>query len=163
MTEFSHEETVSWLDEQEKRMSSASIVLYDAAGHVLVVKAHNKPYWSFPGGVIDKGETPMQAAIRETEEEVGLTVSEDSLRFCMVVDRVSRIAQTYQFIFDKQVEESTFEQVSLDDHEMEDYAIVSREEIISCNRYYSQTTVNWAKNFNGYVEMEFGARPQIDE
>jgi 8-oxo-dGTP diphosphatase len=31
-------------------------------------------YFTFPGGHIDAGETPRQAAIRETEEELGLKV-----------------------------------------------------------------------------------------
>jgi 8-oxo-dGTP diphosphatase len=31
-------------------------------------------YYTFPGGHVDKGETPEQAAVRETEEELGLQV-----------------------------------------------------------------------------------------
>jgi len=30
--------------------------------------------WTFPGGYVDHGETPLQAAVRETEEEVGMRV-----------------------------------------------------------------------------------------
>ena len=30
--------------------------------------------WAFPGGKLEKGETPQQAAIRETEEETQLKV-----------------------------------------------------------------------------------------
>jgi 8-oxo-dGTP diphosphatase len=31
-------------------------------------------YFTFPGGHVDDGETPEQAAVRETEEELGLSV-----------------------------------------------------------------------------------------
>jgi 8-oxo-dGTP diphosphatase len=32
-------------------------------------------YFTFPGGHVDEGETPEQAAVRETEEELGLQVT----------------------------------------------------------------------------------------
>ncbi len=32
-------------------------------------------YFTFPGGHVDKGESPEQAAVRETEEELGLHVT----------------------------------------------------------------------------------------
>lgn len=35
--------------------------------------------WSLPGGGIDRGETALQAAIRETKEEVGLTLKASNL------------------------------------------------------------------------------------
>lgn len=44
---------------------------------VLMIKRKNNPYaghWALPGGFIDPGETPDQAAIRELAEEAGLHV-----------------------------------------------------------------------------------------
>lgn len=162
MREYSHSETVSWIDSLERRMSSAGIALYDNEGHVLVVKAHYKKYWSFPGGVVDAGETPRRAAARETEEEVNIALNVDDLKFRMVVNRVSLIAQTYQFIFEKQVDQSSFRHIKLDGDEMEDYALVSREDIIRGDRYYSESTVRWAKGFTGYLELQFGVNTQGD-
>lgn len=161
MTEYTHSETVSWIDGLEKRMSSAGIALYDADGRVLVVKAHYKKYWSFPGGVVDAGQTPKQAALRETKEEVDIDAGDD-IQFRMVVNRVSAIAQTYQFIFEKQVDGLIFDRIKLDGDEMEDFALVSRDDIIRGDRYYSTSTVDWAKGMTGYLELRFGDRLQGD-
>ena len=35
--------------------------------------------WAFPGGRIDPGESPLEAAMRETQEEVGVALTEDHL------------------------------------------------------------------------------------
>jgi bis(5'-nucleosidyl)-tetraphosphatase len=37
----------------------------------LILRAFN--YWDFPKGVVERGEDPIAAAIREVEEETGLT------------------------------------------------------------------------------------------
>ena len=162
MREYTHDETVNWLSQLEKRMSSAGLALYDSKGRVLVVKAHYKRYWSFPGGVIDAGETPRQAAVRETHEEVNVTIEDETaLRFCLVVDRVSDLAHTYQFIFEQQVDDELFHHVQLDGDEIEDYALVTRDEIIhSTQRRYSASTIEWASGKTGYSEQQFGPAGQ---
>lgn len=47
------------------------------AGRVLLLRRGIMPrlgQWTFPGGYVDLGETPEQAALRETAEEVGMKV-----------------------------------------------------------------------------------------
>jgi len=47
------------------------------AGRVLLLRRGNEPRvgaWTFPGGYVDLGETPQDAATRETLEEVGMRV-----------------------------------------------------------------------------------------
>ncbi len=36
----------------------------------LLLRAYN--YWDFPKGIVESGETPLQAAIREVQEETGI-------------------------------------------------------------------------------------------
>ncbi len=53
----------------------AAILLTRRGSHM---SAHARQ-WALPGGRIDEGETPLQAAFREIHEEVGLELDESSL------------------------------------------------------------------------------------
>jgi 8-oxo-dGTP pyrophosphatase MutT (NUDIX family) len=155
---FSPSETADYLQSVERRVSSAAAALYDERGRVLLVKATYKPYWTFPGGVIDASETPVIAAVRETKEEVGIDIAAESMQFYMVADRVSSVAHTYQFVFTQQIAAEQLERVVLDRNEIEDWVLVTREEILSGNRYYSQAALCWAENKQGYLEQQFSMR-----
>ena len=60
---------------------AARLIIVDGAGAVLLVRygefRKNRPpwYWATPGGGIDAGETPQQAAARELAEETGLAAT----------------------------------------------------------------------------------------
>ena len=53
----------------------AAVLLTRRGSHL---DAHARQ-WALPGGRIDQGETALEAAIREIDEEVGLTVTGDHL------------------------------------------------------------------------------------
>lgn len=58
-------------------------------GAVLLVRQSYRKSWAFPGGLLKRNEDPIDAAAREVEEEVGLTVRpEDNPK--VVVDARSR-------------------------------------------------------------------------
>jgi ADP-ribose pyrophosphatase YjhB (NUDIX family) len=54
----------------------AAVLVRDEAGRILLVRqTYQRPaIWLPPGGWVDRGETPQQAACREAREEVGLNV-----------------------------------------------------------------------------------------
>jgi 8-oxo-dGTP diphosphatase len=52
---------------------AAGVLFRDEAGRVLLVKPTYKDGWDIPGGYVEPGESPKQAAAREIEEELGLT------------------------------------------------------------------------------------------
>lgn len=56
-----------------KIMSAGVVILHWDHGHYryLLLRAYN--YWDFPKGVVELGETPLEAAIREVTEETTLT------------------------------------------------------------------------------------------
>lgn len=70
-----------------KKMTDIADAVCLAEGRILLVqqrkpKAYGK--WSFPGGHVEKGETPEMAIVREIEEELGMTV-EDAGIFRQIV------------------------------------------------------------------------------
>lgn len=56
------------------QMPSVTIVNFDDAGRVLLLKHRDTDSWVAPGGAIEPGEKPADAAVREMWEETGLVV-----------------------------------------------------------------------------------------
>ena len=52
--------------------ANVGIVLMNQQKELFFAKRRYQSGWQFPQGGIDKGETPVEAALRETKEEVGL-------------------------------------------------------------------------------------------
>jgi mutator protein MutT len=73
------------LSEEVVAVPAASvIVVRDAPLEVLLLRRNEKSSfvpnaWVFPGGAIERGETPEQAAVRETFEEAGLVIDPGAL------------------------------------------------------------------------------------
>lgn len=56
--------------------------IVERGGEVLLVRLNYGPrdgHWALPGGLVESDETPVDAAIRETEEETGFSVELDGL------------------------------------------------------------------------------------
>ena len=56
-------------------LPSVSVLPVDAAGRLLLVRhAGHHDGWAVLGGAVEVGESPAQAAVRETREEIGVEV-----------------------------------------------------------------------------------------
>lgn len=62
------------------------------------IGGHGDGRWQTPGGKIDPGETPLEAAVRETEEETGLAIP-DPLEVARQFDDFPEIGMRYETIF----------------------------------------------------------------
>ena len=58
---------------------SVSVLIFDRDGRVLLVRHHEGNRWSTPGGMVEPGETPADAAVREAWEETGAHVELEAL------------------------------------------------------------------------------------
>lgn len=68
---------------------AAGVLLRDGAGRVLLVQPAYKDYWELPGGAVEAGESPYDAAVRELSEELGIVLAPGRL---LVVDWVPPVA-----------------------------------------------------------------------
>ena len=70
------------------RNSARSIMIRD--NKIAMVHSLKYDYYKFPGGGIEGGEDPVEAMIRETREEAGLTVIPETVRAYGYVHRIQR-------------------------------------------------------------------------
>ncbi len=53
----------------------ALAMIFDEQGRTLLVhQTYDDCKWAFPGGIVELGEAPWEAVVRETKEETGLEV-----------------------------------------------------------------------------------------
>ena len=73
-----------------RREISAGCVVYRRNGsdaEVALIQPRDREAWSLPKGLIEKGESPQSAALREVREETGLLGD--------IVERIDTIKYTY--------------------------------------------------------------------
>jgi 8-oxo-dGTP diphosphatase len=73
-----------------RREISAGCVVYRKNGgdaEVALIQPRDREAWSLPKGLIEKGETPENAALREVREETGLLGD--------IIERIDTIKYTY--------------------------------------------------------------------
>lgn len=75
---------------------TAGVLFFDPDGRVLVVKPTYKDSWDVPGGYVNAGETPREAAAREVKEELSLDAE---LGATLVVDWAPHPAEGDKILF----------------------------------------------------------------
>lgn len=145
----------AWLNKLPKRVASSALILENNIGQALIVKASYKSYWTFPGGIIEPGETPQEGAIRETGEEVGIAIDPHTVSFVAVVNRKSAIADTFQFTFTAPLSADMMSGLKMQPSEINEYALVTKAQVKSGDRTYGKVITHWAHNRSGYIEQTF--------
>lgn len=62
-----------------RKRAIGQVLVRDPEGRVLLCQMTYKKDWDLPGGVVEVGESPQLAAVREAEEELGLDIAPGEL------------------------------------------------------------------------------------
>ena len=131
------------------RDSARSVVIRN--GKIAMIHSRKYHYYKFPGGGIEKGESPAEAMIRETREEAGLIVIPESVREYGYVHRVQKsdgdpaerfVQDNFYYLCDALDELSS---QSLDDYEAEEayeLVFIDPEAAIKANRSVKESPYN---------------------
>mgnify|MGYP006199158567 CR=1 FL=1 len=88
--------------QSKRRKSARALIIRDGKLLTFLRKRYSRKtgewieYYSIPGGGIDKGESPEDAAVRELFEEMGVHINLDGL----VAHRIGRFFEHYVFTAD---------------------------------------------------------------
>ncbi|MEW1645309.1 NUDIX domain-containing protein [Streptomyces sp. NPDC091219] len=109
---------------------AAGVLLFDEHDRVLLVDPTYKAGWEFPGGVVESGEAPARAGMREVTEETGLVL--DDVPRLLVVDWEPPVPPGYgglRFLFDGgRLDAAVARQLLLPGPELRGWCFASEEE-----------------------------------
>lgn len=80
-------------------MERSAGILFLNNGSVLMGHATETPHWDIPKGHIEKGESPINAAIRECFEETGVVVEQHELLSLGLIDYTSKKSLCYSYMW----------------------------------------------------------------
>lgn len=157
MTESTWLPRDEWLKTLEARPASANVLLENSQHELLIIKPTYRNIWGLPGGVIDAGETPLAAAIREVKEEVDVVVAPEELRFTAASLRQHGAKQpTYQFTYHATIDDERFAAIALQASEIGSYRFIGKDDVLrtAANTTFTAAILHWASDQpGGYLEV----------
>ena len=110
-------------------MNGASgALIQNSVGEILIVKPVYREGWLLPGGVIEAGESPMEACKRECKEELDIDVDVSELLCFEYRKATEGQAETTRFIF---ACGTALEEIRLQEGELSDYRLTSLKNAMS--------------------------------
>jgi 8-oxo-dGTP pyrophosphatase MutT (NUDIX family) len=125
---------------------ASGVLLFDDQDRVLLVDPTYKPGWEFPGGVVEPGEAPARAGMREVAEETGIRLAE--VPRLLVVDWETPVPPGYgglRLLFDGgRLNHGTARSVLLPGPELRDWRFVTEQEAATLLPPIRYERLRWA-------------------
>jgi 8-oxo-dGTP diphosphatase len=104
---------------------AAAALLRDEQDRILLVKPTYKDGWFLPGGVIEEGESPLAACLRECEEELGVTPGLDGLVCVDWGPPQDGVGAVNIFVFSGEITRDQLAVIRLPPDELSDHTLVA--------------------------------------
>jgi len=127
---FTPEEQAQYLAKRNRKLVSSTVIFLDGVDRVLIVETTYKENWEVPGGGIEEDESPLQAATRETKEELGLDIKDPKLIGVDYRHTQSGKEEMLHFVFFGGVlDQAKISQIKLQPEELKAYKFVDLAEV----------------------------------
>jgi 8-oxo-dGTP diphosphatase len=151
---------LEYLKTLPKKRVAVGVLLFNDKHEILILKPSYKEDWTIPGGVVNEYESPIEAALRETKEEIDLDIK---LEQCLIIDYVkypieNEQSESLQIIFlGKQMSAEQFATMKIDNNEIiEAKFVVLSEAYRLLGTKLSKRVESLHENFNAFTFMENG-------
>ena len=122
---MSSSERKAFYDSLPRKRSAVGVLIFKG-DLLLVLEPTYKPNWLVPGGVVEKSESPLEAAIRECEEEIGVSVQIKSFLCADYKRGNDEIGDAVHFLFEGVVDEK--EALRIDGKEIKSFHWMTSQE-----------------------------------
>jgi 8-oxo-dGTP pyrophosphatase MutT (NUDIX family) len=114
-----------------KKQIGTAVVFLNEDGHILLLKPNYKKGWIVPGGSVDDGESPMSCVIRETKEEVGLSMETPELLAVYFSAAKNGFGDSLKFIFNGGIlSKEDIDGIKIQNEELDEYLFLPIEKAV---------------------------------
>ena len=147
-------EAAKYYNQQPRKRIGAGILIFNKRDEVLIVKPNYLEKWLWVGGGVDENEAPKVAALRECQEEIGVSLSKTWLAFVNYLpSQPTGQTDMLQFLFTTSpVEDDFIQQLHLQDTEIDDARFVPVSDLVNYLHDYR------ARAIRTYYENRKGAK-----
>lgn len=117
---------VAYYNDRPGIRTGCGVLVFDKQGDVLLVKPNYRNTWMWPGGGWEPGESPLQSAVREYTEELGVQPGRLKAAFVNYIPpRADGSKDVIHFVYAAEpVEDGYTETLTLQDDELDDVTFV---------------------------------------